>query len=318
GFVSGSLGEKRKALDYFDQALLLSRAVGDRSGEANTLSNIGLAYDSLGEKQKARDHFNQALGLWRVFDSRHGEATTLYGIARMARESDNLSEARSQIEAALKIVETLRTKVASPKLRASYFTSAQNYYEFYIDLLMQSHRLDPSQRHDAVALQASERARARSLLELLIEARADIRQGVDPALLERERSLLQRLNAAIEKRARLLSSKHLPEQTAAADKLIDALTGEYEEVQSQIRLKSPRYAALTQPSPLSLEEIQQLLDPDTVLLEYSLGEERSFLWLVTTTSMASFVLPKRKEIEAAVKDVLNLLTESGTPEEFEA
>src|SRR5262249_48125453 len=62
----------------------------------------------------------------------------------------------------------------------------------------------------------------------------------------------------------------------------------------------------------------QLLDPDTVLLEYSLGEERSFLWLVTTTSMASFVLPKRKEIEAAVKNVLNLLTESGTPEEFEA
>src|SRR5262249_47075469 len=86
----------------------------------------------------------------------------------------------------------------------------------------------------------------------------------------------------------------------------------------QIRLKSPRYAALTQPSPLSLKEIQQLLDPDTILLEYSLGEERSFLWLVTSTSMASFVLPKRKEIEAAVKDVLNLLTESGTPEEFEA
>src|SRR5262249_42459758 len=86
----------------------------------------------------------------------------------------------------------------------------------------------------------------------------------------------------------------------------------------QIRLKSPRYAALTQPSPLSLKEIQQLLDPDTILLEYSLGEERSFLWLVTSTSMASFVLPKRKEIEAAVKEVLNLLTESGTPEEFEA
>src|SRR5262249_55944373 len=62
----------------------------------------------------------------------------------------------------------------------------------------------------------------------------------------------------------------------------------------------------------------QLLDPDTVLLEYSLGEERSFLWLVTTTSMASFVLPTRKEIEVAVKDVLTLLTESGTPEEFEA
>src|SRR5262249_11246559 len=179
---------------------------------------------------------------------RRGEAATLYRIARMNRESDNLSEARSQIEAALKIVEALRTKVASPELRASYFTSVQNYYEFYIDLLMQSHRLDPSQRHDRAALEAGERARARSLLEMLIEARADIRQGVDPALLERERSLLGQLNAAIEKRTRLLGRQHSAEEAAAADKQINVVTTEYEQVQARIRLKSPRYAALTQPS----------------------------------------------------------------------
>src|SRR5262249_32833729 len=107
------------------------------------------------------------------------------------------------------------------------------------------------------------------------------------------------------------------EEAAAASKQIDALTTEYEQVQAQIRSESPRYAALTQPSLLSLQQIQQLLDPQTILLEYSLGNERSFLWLVTTTSITSYVLPKRKEIEAAVKEVLDLLTESGTPEEFE-
>src|SRR5262249_40564657 len=200
----------------------------------------------------------------------------------------------------------------------SSFCSAQTNYEFYVDLLMRLDERFPSQGHDRAALKSSERARARSLLEMLIEARADIRQGGDPALIERERSLLGQLNAAIEKRTRLLGRKHSAEEAAAAGKEILALTTEYEQVQAQIRLKSPRNAALHQPSLLSLEEIQQLLDQDTVLLEYSLGEERSFLWLVTTTSMESFVLPKRKEIEAAVKDVLTLLTESGTPEEFEA
>src|SRR5262249_40675065 len=112
--------------------------------------------------------------------------------------------------------------------------------------------------------------------------------------------------------------KHSAEEADAADKQSDALTTQYEQVQTQIRLKSPRYAALTQPSPLSLKGIEQLLDPQTVLLEYSLGEERSFLWLLTTTSIASYALPKRKEIEGAAKDILTLLTESGTPEEFEA
>jgi CHAT domain-containing protein len=64
---------------------------------------------------------------------------------------------------------------------------------------------------------------------------------------------------------------------------------------------------LTQPQPLSLKEIQQLLDEDTVLLEYALGEERSYLWAVTTTTIRSFELPRRAEIETAARRVYELL-----------
>src|SRR5262249_56820402 len=112
----------------------------------------------------------------------------------------------------------------SPALRASYFTLAQANYEFYVDLLMRLDERFPSQGHDRAALGASERARARSLLELLTEARADIRQGVDPALLERERSLFGQLNAAIRKRNRFLGLKHSAEQAAATGRLIDSST----------------------------------------------------------------------------------------------
>ena len=44
GGVYSSLGEKQKALQFYNQALPLRRAVGDRGGEANTLNNIGLIY----------------------------------------------------------------------------------------------------------------------------------------------------------------------------------------------------------------------------------------------------------------------------------
>src|SRR5439155_18553054 len=74
------------------------------------------------------------------------------------------------------------------------------------------------------------------------------------------------------------------------------------------RQSSPRYAALTQPAPLGLKQIQaEVLDPDTLLLEYSLGEERSYLWAVTPTSIKSFELPRRAEIEAAALRVYELL-----------
>ena len=39
--VYDDLGEKQKALDYYEQALPLLRQVGDRGGEATTLNNIG-------------------------------------------------------------------------------------------------------------------------------------------------------------------------------------------------------------------------------------------------------------------------------------
>ena len=174
---------------------------------------------------------------------------------------------------------------------------------------MQMHKQNPAAAFDAVALAVSERARARSLLELLKEARADIRQGVDSSLLERERSLQQRLNAKAAEQIRLLNRKHTPEQADAAAKEIASITTEYEEIQAQIRARSPRYAALTQPQPLGLTEIQQqALDEDTLLLEYALGEKRSYLWLVSQRSIDSHELPPRAEIEAAARRVYELRT----------
>ena len=79
---------------------------------------------------------------------------------------------------------------------------------------------------------------------------------------------------------------------------IRKLDAEYEDVQTAIRKASPQYAALTQPRVLTAAEIQrELLDRDTLLLEYSLGEERSYLWVVGQDSLHTYTLPARKIIE---------------------
>ncbi|MGH9752236.1 MAG: CHAT domain-containing protein, partial [Blastocatellia bacterium] len=309
GEVYRSLGETQKALEKFNKALHIIRAVGDRSWEAIILNNISLIYGSLGETQKAMEHYNDALLLRREVGDRNGEATALLGIARVEHKRGNLTQARQIIEQAVGLIESLRTNIAGHELRASYFASRREFFEFYIDVLMQMRKQNPAEALDAFALAVSERARARSLLELLKEARADIRQGVDSLLLERERSLQQRLNAKAAEQARLLNRKHTPEQADAAAKEIAAITAEYEEIQGQIRARSPRYAALTQPQPLSLTEIQQqALDEGTLLLEYALGKERSYLWLVSHRSIDSYELPPRAEIEAATRRVYELLT----------
>ncbi|MEH1966037.1 CHAT domain-containing protein, partial [Nostoc sp.] len=95
GAVYDALGEKQKALDFYNQALPLTRAVGDRSGEATTLNNIGGVYDNLGEKQKALDFYNQALPLTRAVGDRSGEATTLNNIGGVY---DNLGEKQKALD----------------------------------------------------------------------------------------------------------------------------------------------------------------------------------------------------------------------------
>jgi CHAT domain-containing protein/tetratricopeptide (TPR) repeat protein len=309
GNVYADKGENHKALDYYNQALLLAQKLGNRSQLAITLSKIGKVYSSLGETQKALDYYNQALSLARIVGNRSREAFTLSSIAALERDRGNLNAALTQIEDALKIIESLRSKIASQELRSSYFASKQDYYKFYIDLLMQLHKTNPSSGYDAQALYASERARARSLLELLSEARADIRSGVNPELLAQEQTLKQQLNAKEQRRVQLLNSQDNEAQAAALQKEIQALLNQYQEVQAQIRVKSPHYAALTQPQPLTLQQIQStLLDDNTLLLEYSLGKERSYLWAVTKTGITSYELPKGADIEAAAKRFRDALT----------
>src|SRR5919199_2342395 len=289
-------------MDVFTQSLERWKKLGGCPGETNVLGNIGKIYKGLKQPQKAIDIYNQQLVLRRQLGDRTGEAETLYNMAQAEQNRNNLNEARNQIEATLKIVEDIRTKVTSPELRTSYFASIQKYYQFYIDVLMQLHKQQPAKGYDALALQASERARARSLLELLTEAQTDIRNGVDAKLLEWERILTQQLDATEKHRLEGLTRSNSDTSAQALDKKITALLEEYRQVQAQIRATSPRYAALTQPQPLSLAEIQQqVLDNDTMLLQYSLGEERSYLWAVTKTGLTSYELPKRAAIEAAAQ-----------------
>ena len=311
-------GEPQKALEYFDQALSIRREVGDRFGEAYSISGIGSSYDAMGELPKALEYYHQALRLTRDTGNRIHEAMVLYRIALVERAQGKTSEARAQIESALDIIETTRTKMAGQELRSAFLASNKDLYELYIDLLMRMHNDYPSAGHDARALQASERSRARSLLDMLTEARVDIRQGVDAGLLENERRLQQHLSAKSERLTRLMGNKQTQEQETAARKEVETLLADYQEVKAQIRSRSPRYAALTQPQPLSLKEIQeQVLDKHTLLLEYSLGAEKSYLWTVSSTALSSHQLPKRADIESLARRVYELLTARNQQIEFE-
>jgi CHAT domain-containing protein len=347
------LGDYRKALDFNLQSLSFRSEIDDPSGKGVTLNNIANCYEHLGDKQKALETYVEAVRLLRatkysrqltfalkdlgVFYRNEGqldkalenlneartisastgdqanEAIALSELARLAFAGGNLGEAFKLIEQAIAATESLRVNLKSQQLRTSFLASVRQYYEFETEVLMRLDQQRPNEGFAAAALKISEKSRARSLLELLREARAELRQGVDPSLLERESALRQSIADKAEQQTRMLGGKPSEEQKLASSKELEALTTEYDQVETRIRQTSPRYAALVQPAPLNVEAIQkQLLDENTLLLEYALGEQKSYVWAVTPDSVKAFELPGRATIEPEARRFYQLLTEQGT------
>jgi CHAT domain-containing protein len=126
---------------------------------------------------------------------------------------------------------------------------------------------------------------------------------VDPELLRREQAARLALDRWAERSRQLSDGSTATAAQRLAGEYRD-LEERYLQIQAEIRSRSPHYAALARPQPLTLRAIQrEILDRDTVLLEYALGEERSFVWAVSHAAHVLQELPGRAEIEAAAQRV---------------
>ena len=265
---------------------------------------------ALGESGIAAERYAQAAAASRSTGHLPGEVEALTASAGLRFRLGELDAALTDTTRALGILESLRGRTTRQELRTSLFASQRALYELHVELLMAKHRRQPAAGHDARALAVVERSRARSLLDQLAESAVDLRQGVDPELLELERDLGEQLDARAAER---LWPDATPAAAAGRESLltaqIEALVTELRRVRGRIRHQSPGYATLAAPEPLDAAAIrEQLLDPETLLLVYLLGDERSFLWAMTREELTSHELPPRAVIEGAALAVYELMT----------
>lgn len=314
GSLYARLGRAEEAESFDRRALAGFREVGAPREEADTLLGLGELAVAGDRPDEASPLLARALSRFREIRDPFGAIETLVALARSERARGDPRAALGRLEEALHEVETVRARLGSYSLRSSFFATRLDAYDLLVDLRMDLHRLEPEAGHDREALAASERARVRSLIDLLIESGAPPTAGADPELLAQERELEHRLAALEQERLRLGAGR-----AAAVEARLDELVRAYRALRGRIRASSPRYAALTEPRILTAGEIQrELLDPDTVLLEIHLGDRGSVLWLVTLDSLTSFELPSRAVIEGAARRAYELLEVSHLRETREA
>jgi CHAT domain-containing protein/Tfp pilus assembly protein PilF len=305
GDVFRERGDLIKAEEYHRQALALLEKLAPSSLEtAAVLNSLGDLARKRGDLAKAQEYYRQVLGIReKLAPESKGYAETLAALAGIMVQQQQWDAAAPLLQKALNVLESQISHLGGGEaIRSGFRAQHAGYYQDYIALLMRQKQLE-------LALQTLERSRAQTMLEMLTEGHVDIHRGVDAALIQREHSLQADINAKVERRIRLRGQQHTEEQAAAINKEIEGLLAQYNDVEGQIRASSPSYAALTQPRSLSAKDIQQqLLDSDTLLLEYSLGEERSYVFAVTPTSLTSYELPRRAEIEGMARQVYEQLT----------
>lgn len=268
GNILADLDKKQEALSIYQQALKLSELTGEKQVQASILDGLGSVYYSLNKYEEAIDSYNQALKIWHEQGNSLAEANSQLGIARVERDRNHLYAAKAQIESAIQLIESQPRPSEldySPNTRteqhtfkhyinlASYFSAKQNYYSFYIDLLMRLDKKFPSYGYVVQAFQANEQSKNRSLLAIL------------------------------NRRDRYISNVKISNYSTT---------------------KYTNLAAV----PLLSTIQQQVLDDDSILLEYALGEERSYLWVVSKTGFSSYELPKRADIEAAARKFYDFMT----------
>jgi CHAT domain-containing protein len=301
-------GKTKRALSQIETALTIYRRLGNHRSEAYALNDRGRFLVSSGDANSALMSFQQALPIMHSIGDQHGEALILINLAKFERDRGNLSVAQALLEDSLSITEAQHRKIRNSQLQTSYFASVQEQYEVYIDVLMRLHRKSPEKGYAALALVANERSRARSLVTSLLEGKI-AKNDTSPGLASKELELLQALDERAGRQMQLLSRPHTAEEAQRLSEEIRALTIEYHDVRSQLKQQDPRHAILTETTQLRIEDLQKIIaDDETLLLEFSLGEDVSYLWSVSRTGITSHELPGRSTIETMVRSVYDLVT----------
>jgi CHAT domain-containing protein/Tfp pilus assembly protein PilF len=308
-FLAARQKRPLEAQEYLNEAVKIAQEIapsGLNMAQSSYLS--GELAQERRELAAAEAYYRQAVEIFtRLVPASAHHAEALAGLAKALWQEGRLDDAAQLFEQALNALESQAAILGGPEdVRFGFSATYSEYYSAYIDLLI-------AEKKPELAFAVFERSRAQSLRELLQAGSLDIHKDVEPKLLNRERELREELAASMTLRIRLLNGKHTEQQLAAIKQKIDQLLAGHREAESNIRASSPVFAALTQPQPLSTREVQQqLLDADTVLLEYAFGQPRSYLWVVTKDSFEYFELPARSQIEAAAKRFYKAVASPGS------
>ena len=315
GEVAAERGDLLAAQTYYSRALAIRERLAPNSLAVSTcLHNLGAVARRGGNIAEAQDYHRRALAIRdQQAPNSLAVAESLTALGDLAIRAGRVPDARALFSRAVTIVEAQRRAITSTEARALLVAQ---HAESYSGLL----RADLALNDLSTAFVTLERARARSLVELLAERPLDFRAEAPAGLLAEQDALDQQRSAAYTALTKSLTTlteartaldrpgadierSRLEQSIQALEKRADELREDLSKtavqqrnLDTRIRQVSPRLAALQYPEPLDLAGAQAALDSGTLLLAYFVDEEQTHLFAVTKAAVHVFTVPVGKAL----------------------
>ncbi len=305
GQVYIATGQYDLALQHLQPVIPVYRKTRHIQEAAQVEALIGRIHEQQGSISRARKSYLEASRVFSEISDPLNGASVRFALGRLELNSGNYEAAEKYLRESIENTENIRRDLDTRVFAAAFSARVHERYEAYIECLVRKHKSQPAKGLDVLAFEASELARARSLAELLSETQTTALVGVDPQLAQKEKSLRHAIRTTLDDTVSLLATDYKKEELDKLEGSLTRLREQHKQVTANLRHANPDYDKIEEPASYSLQQIQKVVieDDQTVLLEYLLGQNASYVWAVTRNSVKVFELPKADAITAVVRRV---------------
>ncbi len=313
--VYSYLGDFLEAHKFYDEALILAQNIGTKEIEADVYRDRGHMFDLSGDYPKAQESFLKAISLGQEIGYAQKTWAAQAGLAAVYEKQDRYQEALEHYKKAIDQTERLRSQFQLEEHKSGFLSNKIEVYISLANLLFRLYQKQPAKGFGEESFYYAEKARARAFLDALREGRINLRKNLHPDLRNEEDDLLSKIST-------LQTELAKPQVTnRKRDELLNELEKAEEDYFSLIqKMKriNPEYVQIVYPEPHRLDTIQEnLLNEDTAILEYLLGEDKAFLFCVTKNDFSIHSLSASEDLNERTNDYINLL-KTGAGKKFEA
>ena len=271
GFINVSLGDVKDGVADYSNALRLAEHMHNFRGVTDAGGMLAQTYLDSGDFESALDTINSAIEAnTHIPDELYFVPRNLSLKAQILERMGRTSEADGYYRKGIALVDVMIQRASTVSIQRQLLAEMSDIYSAYFALLCRENHYDH-------ALQILERVRGRLETEALERHESQPPHAPTPA--EQE---LTRLNIALintddpTKRESLMSAIYSTELDIGPSKLANASIAH----------------------PVKLSQLQRILSPDQLLIEYVLANPHSYALAVTRTAVRSYQLKDKTTIES--------------------